>query len=153
MRRFLLSSILVLAFLTGAVLAGQEEADTVAVETDELDMKVREIFEKSCASSGCHGGKHPKMQLSLEAEDIPENMIGVPAKQNGKLMLIDTEDPSKSYLLIKVIGGEGMKGKKMPIMKAALKEDELNAITEWVSRFGETDEEEPEEEEDEEDDG
>ncbi len=138
MKRNILVCVLALSFLAGIVFAGQdEEADTVITESgdDELDIRVRAILGKSCATSTCHGGEQPKMQLSLEAGDIPANMIGVPSRQDGELMLIDTKDPSRSYLLLKMTGGEGMKGKKMPIMMAPLKEGELTAIMTWVNGF------------------
>ena len=143
MKRSSLVMVLALVFSMGAVFAGTggDEADSVKAATEEdtsavkLDMKVREIFGRSCATSGCHGGEQPKMKLSLAADDVPINMIGVPSKQNGKLMLIDTEDPSRSYLLLKMTGGEGKKGKKMPIMKKPLTEDELSAVITWVEGF------------------
>lgn len=140
MKRYILVCVLALTFLAGIVFAGQEEeADTVSTGSrkDELEIRVTEIFGKSCATSTCHGGEHPKMQLSLEAEEIPANMIGVPSKQNGELMLIDTKDPSLSYLLLKVTGGEGMKGKKMPVMLAPLTDDELASVMTWVRGFAE----------------
>ena len=136
MKKYLLVSILVLSFMAGVVLAdGGDESDTVSVEPEksELDLKVAEIFGKSCATSGCHGGKQPKMDLGLEAEMLPGGMVGAPSKQNPELMLIDAEDPSKSYLLLKITGGEGMKGKKMPIMKPPLKEEEIETVREWLN--------------------
>jgi len=153
MRRYILISVLVLSFVAGVVLAGQdEEPDSTGTEPveNELDVRVREIFGNSCASSTCHGGDHPKMDLSLEAEDIPENMIDVPSMQNSEYMLIDTNDPSSSYLLLKIIGGEGMKGKKMPIMTPPLSDEEVKAIMTWVREFASAPEEEEEEEDDDE---
>jgi hypothetical protein len=148
MRGPTLAAVLVLVFLVGAAFAGQEEeTDTLKTVPKEdaaakkLDMKVREIFGRSCASSLCHGGEHPKMGLSLEPEAIPGNMIGVSSGQNAELMLIDTKDPSRSYLLLKITGGDGIKGKKMPIMRAPLKEDELISVMTWVRGFAEEAEE------------
>ncbi len=155
MRRYILISVLALSFIAGVVFAGQdEEPDTTETESveNELDVRVREIFGNSCASSTCHGGDHPKKDLSLEAEDIPENMIDVPSAQNSEYMLIDTTDPSSSYLLLKIIGGEGMKGKKMPIMAAPLSDEEVKAIMTWVREFASVPEEEEEEDEEPEDD-
>ena len=132
----------VLVFLIGAAFAGPgDEADTTKAVPEgdtsalKLDITIGKIFGKSCSTSGCHGGEHPKMHLSLEADDIPANMIGVPSKQNAELMLIDTQDPSQSYLILKMTGGEGMKGKKMPIMKAPLTKDELTSVMTWVRGF------------------
>lgn len=145
MKRYILISVLALSFMAGIVFAGQEEAaDTVSTESDsELDIQVNGILNKSCASSTCHGGKSPKVGLSLEADNIPKNMIGVPSRQNGELMLIDTKDPSQSYLLLKMTGGEGMKGKKMPIMMAPLSEEEMRAVMTWVRGFAAPADEDP----------
>ncbi len=140
MKGSVLVTFLALVFLMGAAFAGTggDEADSVKADTEGdtavegLNMKVMEIFGKSCATSGCHGGENPKMQLSLKADDVPKNLIGIPSKQNDKFMLIDTQDPSRGYLLLKLTGGEGMKGKKMPIMKKPLTEEELSTVRMWV---------------------
>lgn len=140
MKESALITILILVFMIGAALPGTgDETDTVKTtsESVELEAEVIKIFGKSCAASTCHGGEHPKMQLSLEADSIPANLVGVPSRQNDELMLIDTKDPSQSYLLIKMTGGEGMKGKKMPVMKAPLTEDELATVTAWIGGFAE----------------
>lgn len=155
MKRYILVCVLALSFLAGVVIAGQdEEPDTTGTEPveNELDVMVREIFGNSCAASTCHGGDHPKEELSLEADNIPENMIDVPSEQNSEYMLIDTIDPSSSYLLLKITGGEGMKGKKMPIMAPPLSDEEVKAIMTWVREFASEPEEEEEEEEPEDDD-
>jgi mono/diheme cytochrome c family protein len=157
MRKYILMSILVMSFMAGVVFAGQEEeADTVKTlsESDELEARVVQILNANCASSTCHGGDNPKMKLSLEADDIPENMIDVPSQQNGELMLIDTKDPSQSYLLLKLTGGVGIKGKKMPVMMPPLKDDDMKDIMTWVRGFAapadEDDDEDDEEDEDDE---
>jgi mono/diheme cytochrome c family protein len=133
MKRSLVIGILLLAFMAGAAFNAAEEEK----KEQPLDEKVMEIFSRSCATSGCHAGKSPKAGLSLEAEKVPGNLVGVKSMQNTKRMLIDAEDPAGSYLLLKITGGEGMKGKKMPIFKKALTEDEIKAVTLWVMEFGE----------------
>jgi len=153
-----LLTLLVLVLLIGAAFAGPgDEVDTVKVvpegdaSAQKLDMTISKIFGNSCSMSGCHGGKHPKMQLSLETDDIPANMIDVPSRQNDALMLIDTKDPSQSYLLLKMTGGEGMKEKKMPIMKAPLSKDELASVMTWVRGFAKAAAEEADKETDDDD--
>jgi mono/diheme cytochrome c family protein len=100
-----------------------------------LGAKVAAIFTRSCATGGCHSGEHPKMQLDLSAAAIPASLVGVNAKQAGDLKLIDTEDPAKSYLLLKLTGGKGMRGKKMPIKAQELSAEELAAVSAWVAWF------------------
>lgn len=153
MKRYILVCVLALSFLAGVVIAAQdEEPDTTGTEPveNELDVMVMEIFGNSCAASTCHGGDNPKEDLRLEPDDIPENMIDVPSEQNSEYMLIDTIDPSSSYLLLKITGGEGMKGKKMPIMAPPLTDEEVKAIMTWVREFASAPEEEDDDEDDEE---
>lgn len=114
--------------------------DTLTTQTPaearaELDAKIAAIFTRSCATGGCHSGANPKMALDLSAKAIPASLVGVPAKQAGELMLIDTADPARSYLLLKLTGGKGMKGKKMPIKAQALSAEELAAVSAWVAWF------------------
>jgi len=138
MRTFFLFCVLALSFAAGVVSAGQDDdPDSLAADTTagRLDMEVREIFGTHCATSICHSGKNPKMGLSLETDDIPGNMIGIPSRQDKDLMLIDAEDPSRSYLLLKITGGEGMKGKRMPLLKGPLKEEEIEVVTQWVKQL------------------
>ena len=66
MKRFLLPVILALAFFIGTALSdtGAQSDSTGAVAmhdstAKELDMKVQKIFDRSCATSGCHSGKNP----------------------------------------------------------------------------------------------
>jgi hypothetical protein len=145
MKGYALFMVLAVTFLIGAAYAGQAERPDTAkavpagdASARKLDMKAKEILGKNCATSICHGGKNPKMHMNLEADSIPADLIDVPSKQNAALMLIDTKDPSKSYILLKIKGGEGMKGKRMPLMKAPLTEDEHGAVTAWISGFAGT---------------
>ena len=104
----------------------------------ELDMTVREIFARSCATSGCHSGTHPKLQLDLSPAAVPASLVGAASRQAGEFKLIDTEDPSKSYLLLKLTGGKGMRGKQMPLRAKALSAEEFATVSAWVAWFAGT---------------
>jgi len=132
--------LLVVCVAAGAAWALTGQQDTLTTQTPdtaraELDAKVAAIFTRSCATAGCHSGEHPKMMLDLSAAAVPASLVGVAAKQAGDLELIDPADPAKSYLLMKLNGGKGMKGKKMPLKGAPLTAEELAAVSAWVAWF------------------
>jgi mono/diheme cytochrome c family protein len=141
MKGSILLVILALAFSIGTALSDTgDRSDSAAAVAEkdsiskELDLKVQKIFDRSCATSGCHSGKNPKAGLSLEGEAVFADMAGVKSGQNAEMLLIDPENPSRSYLILKITGGEGMKGQKMPIMKKPLTDEELSALKDWVAQ-------------------
>lgn len=132
--------LLAAAIAAGAAWAlpgGQDTLKTEMIQDAraELDAKVIKIFSRSCATGGCHSGEHPKMELDLSAGALPASLVDVPARQAGDLKLIDSQDPAKSYLLLKLTGGKGMKGKKMPIKAQELSAEELASVSAWVAWF------------------
>ncbi|MFA6110983.1 MAG: PKD domain-containing protein, partial [Candidatus Latescibacterota bacterium] len=75
----------------------------------------RQVLTPSCALSGCHAdADHP----ILSAGQAYGNLVGV-ASSVG-LILVTPGDPDRSYLYIKVTGGPGMVGSRMPRGRGAL---------------------------------
>jgi hypothetical protein len=141
------AAVIILVVLTGYAFAAlQEESDSTA-KADGADSlrsalqdKVAVIFKRSCATSGCHRGKNAKVGLDLEPDKMTEAMVGKPSRQKGSLKLIDTSDPDKSYLMMKIRGDKGISGKKMPIWVKALTKEEIETVSEWVGTFKAPDE-------------
>jgi cytochrome c553 len=88
------------------------------------------IFRTSCGR--CHGSDRPAIGLSLRRENFAAATIDVPSKEVEELKLVDTKDPQKSYLLMKLRGDEGIIGERMPIGAAALNENAIAAIEAWI---------------------
>jgi len=154
------AAVIILVMLTGYAFAAlQQESDSTA-NADGADSvrsalqdKVDVVFKRSCATSGCHRGKNAKVGLDLEPDKMIEGMVDKPSRQKGSLKLIDTSDPEKSYLLMKIRGNKGISGKKMPIWAKALSKEEIEMVTEWVGTFKSPDiDDDSEKETDEEDD-
>jgi hypothetical protein len=59
-------------------------------------------------------------------------MIDVPSKQIPKLKLVDTGNPEKSYLLMKLRDDEDAIGERMPLGADPLGEPAMAAIEAWV---------------------
>jgi mono/diheme cytochrome c family protein len=88
------------------------------------------IFKTSCGR--CHGSDRPAVGLSLKREDFAAATIDVPSKEVPELKLVDTKNPEKSYLLMKIRGDEGIIGERMPIGSKALADEGIAAIEAWV---------------------
>lgn len=99
------------------------------------------ILKANCAVSGCHSGKHPEQNLLLDPAGVLKSTRDVPSREIRSLMRIDTKRPEKSYLLMKIRGDAGIKGKRMPRGELPLGKDEIPIMELWiqsVSSAGET---------------
>ena len=148
MRRIVVSvslfSTLVLAFLWVAEGARAEErpavdSAAVAPSLPELQAKVGTIFKSSCAVSGCHTGRRAAARLSLDQKLLPGSVRNVQSREIKTLKIVDTARPANSYLLMKLRGGKGIKGERMPRVGPALSEPAMKTITRWVESLAAAD--------------
>jgi hypothetical protein len=102
-----------------------------------LEKEVIPVIRRSCSVSGCHEGERPKANLDLSANDLRPALLDVPSRQVKEIFLIDSKDPGRSYMLMKVAGGEGIKGRKMPVGNVpGLSAEEISLFADWVRNFG-----------------
>ena len=88
------------------------------------------IFKSSCGR--CHGSDRPAVGLSLRPENFADATIDVPSKEVQELKLVDTKNPEKSYLLMKIRGDEGIIGERMPIGSQPLGEAGIAGVEAWI---------------------
>jgi hypothetical protein len=93
----------------------------------------QQIFTQSCAFSGCHGGDSPAEGLSLMAGDSYDDIVNVRSNQSS-LDRIEPGDPDNSYLYLKVTGDNSISGSRMPRGGAALSQDLLDLLRDWIER-------------------
>ena len=139
------AGIIILVILTGYAFAAlQQEPDSTAGPAgadsirSALQEKVTVIFQRSCATSGCHRGKNAKIGLDLEPDKMNEALVDKPSRQKGSLKLVDTSNPDKSYLLMKIRGDKGISGKLMPIWVKPLTKEEIETVTKWIGTLEST---------------
>ena len=92
----------------------------------------REIFTPNCAFSGCHGGASPSAGMSLAADRIAGQIIGVISPTSG-MKRIDPGNPEGSYLLKKLRGDAGISGDQMPLGAAPLSAAQLDLVRAWIA--------------------
>jgi len=115
-------------FALGSALYRQESDDS---STQALDA-VKRIIKQSCGVTGCHSGKYPAANLNLEPEKFPTSAAGVLSLGMPDLKIVDPGAPEKSYLLAKVRGASGIVGKRMPMNRDPLTEEQIRRIEEWI---------------------
>jgi hypothetical protein len=93
---------------------------------------VQKIVTRSCATTGCHQGKHPTMNMGFEPEKFIESTVNVPSKEKPNLKIVDAGEPGTSYLLMKIRGDNDILGKRMPLNRTPLKDAEIRAIQNWI---------------------
>jgi len=122
------SGILVLlVFSLGAVAAQGQPADQTS-----LGQKASEIIKKNCSVSGCHAGRHPTANLNMEPGKFPATVVDVPSSEKPPLKIVDSSDPEKSYLLMKIKGSPGIAGGRMPLSRSPLPADQISTLGDWV---------------------
>jgi hypothetical protein len=116
-----------LTFVTGLDEAGREDPVAATFDDDVLP-----IFERSCASSSCHGP--PTNASSLDLSDSGaslSSLLGVRSYGWVGWVRVDPGSTAWSYLIYKLIGEESIRGEAMP-PGSPLPIEEIEAIASWI---------------------
>ncbi len=100
---------------------------------DNLQENVARILKKNCSVAGCHRGNYPPMNLNLGKDKFIKSLVNIHSQEVPSLKLVDTDNPEKSYLLMKIKGDESITGQRMPPGSPPLKDSEIKIIEDWVS--------------------
>lgn len=138
-----MKSSLLLIFLVGVWSAGCSDHVTTSTDMvfDEIEPAsppdegttfsfVQEnVFDLSCALSGCHSGS---TFPDLSSGQAYASIVDAISSQGFKL--IAPGDPDNSYLYIKITAGPDMSGSRMPQGGAPLPATTTDAIRDWIER-------------------
>lgn len=114
-----------------------------ALFTGTFDRVQRQVFDQSCALSGCHDSQSKQAELLLEAGGSLSSLVnvvpsnGVAAAAGWFRVAVTSPgvgDPATSLLVRKVTGnlGAGL-GKRMPFNRPALDPHLTDLVTRWVA--------------------
>lgn len=110
---------------------------SVAVQTfaaptssDALAAKVQALFEDCTMCHDSSGDPGDPEGLDLEAPVA--TMIGRKSAQVDRL-LVDPGNPDGSYLIEKLVGGDGMEGDIMPVGDDPYSEEQVKVVSDWVA--------------------
>lgn len=117
--------------------------------TSTFDRVQTQIFDQSCAVSGCHDSQSTSGELLLERGASYDNLINrTPTNADAaaagwhRLTLVDAThgDPATSYILHKLTGdlGPGL-GKRMPFNRPKLDDALVDVVRRWIEAGAPTD--------------
>ncbi|HUF09445.1 MAG TPA: cytochrome c [Rhodothermales bacterium] len=126
-----------IGLIIAVILVGCEHADPI--DEGGLDPTLSSIqtniFNTSCAMSGCHagGGAGLPESMDLRAGQAFSNIVGVSSQQRPALNRVEPGDPDASYLVRKIEGGPDISGQRMPAGGFELTQEQIDVIREWIS--------------------
>lgn len=104
-----------------------ENLDDIAVAPKFSEIQSN-IFNQSCAFSGCHVSGSVSPDLSGNSYS---NIVNKPSSTG--IDYIEPNNPSNSYLLQKILGNSGINGSRMPLSTSPLSQLQIDALTEWIN--------------------
>jgi hypothetical protein len=89
----------------------------------------QQVLGPSCALSGCHAdAAYP----NLSPANAYANLVN--AASSAAFPEVTPGDPAASYLLVKLTGGPGMFGSRMPADGAPLDSTRIDLVRRWIAR-------------------
>lgn len=139
---FVLAIFALMVFQAGCTKERRENSitggSTGPIGATNLASLQNDIFNPGCAISGCHDNSaNPAAALNLSSIDkshaylVNRASVQVPSRK-----LVTPNDPSKSYLIDKLLGTQsvvGGSGVRMPQYAAALSQENMDRIIDWIN--------------------
>ena len=88
------------------------------------------VFTPICTDCHVPGGQGPMPLDSASASY--QSLVNQPSLEVG-LLRVAPGDPANSYLVIKLQGAPGIVGERMPLGKAPLTPEQIQAIVDWIA--------------------
>lgn len=112
--------------------------DPPVTEGSSFKTMQTKLFDKSCATSGCHAGTTPAGALSLESGVAYANLINIspnnPVALADGLKRVVPGSPEQSFLYKKLSGDlRAGHGERMPMGSSALSDNALQFVREWIA--------------------
>lgn len=91
---------------------------------------VQPIIQKHCVE--CHSPGGRQKTLNLEPGQFFDSTIDKNSEGDFQQRIIDTQDPTESYLLKKITGDPTIMGRRMPFKRNPLNQNEIIVIKSWL---------------------
>ncbi len=112
--------------------SGESNTSGDAFTSGDFNQLQDDVFNVSCATSGCHSGTSAPLGLNLDAGKAYDKLVGQPSLQINGLQLVEPNNPDASYLVHKLEGTQGG-GVQMPLGKPPVSASQLALIRQWIA--------------------
>ncbi len=89
------------------------------------------VFDPSCAGSGCHSGANAPQGLRLDAANSFTNLVGAGSRQDSSFLRVAPGNPDQSYLIQKLEGTASV-GEQMPLGGPSIPQTTINFVRQWI---------------------
>ncbi len=107
--------------------------DVTQLSHPELEQRVEEIFERSCAQVGCHAGPVAQQDMFLTSRQYYASVVDKPSVGRPDMKIVVPGDPDNSYLMMKLTGAPGIVGVQMPLIGDKMTDEELEILKAWIA--------------------
>ncbi len=104
-----------------------ENEEKVDVSPTFTDIQ-QNIFNQSCAFSGCHVSGSISPDLSGNSYNNIVNKVS-----STGMSYVKPNDPDNSYLLLKMLGSGGISGSRMPLSASPVPQNQIDAFIQWIN--------------------
>ncbi|MCX7876721.1 MAG: hypothetical protein N2321_11220 [Melioribacteraceae bacterium] len=108
-----------------------------SVSLSKLSEIQKQVFNTSCANSGCHSGSSPKANLNLTEGNSYSNLVGKQALMSPSFMRVKAGDATNSYL-IRMLKNSGPNTSLMP-PNGKLSDAIIDSISVWINKGAKND--------------
>lgn len=127
-------SLIFLVFIWGCsenIITECKTEETVSSVTTFKEVQ-REVFNKNCNSSGCHGGPVVQANLDLSEGNSYANLVGVKSLLNPQFKRVVSGDSENSFLIM-MLKNSGNGTSIMP-PTGKLNDELIDSIAAWIDR-------------------
>ncbi|NIX01217.1 MAG: hypothetical protein GWN13_23845, partial [Phycisphaerae bacterium] len=92
------------------------------------------IFNQSCAFSGCHDGGSNQLPgvMDLREGMAFQSIVNVQSIEIPQLNRVEPGQPDSSYIVWKIEGRQGIQGQRMPLGGSPLSQEKINMMRDWI---------------------
>ena len=105
---------------------------SLGIPQEMIPDEVFDLFDNSCAFSGCHSGPNAPKKLDLTEEFILPSLVNKPSSEKPEILRVKPGDPANSYLIMKIKGSPGIEGDRMPKKGKPLSKEEVAVLESWI---------------------
>ncbi len=112
--------------------AGGNGGSSSAPEAPSFRDDILPILSSSCSGSSCHTGDERSAPLALDPDKAYAQILQVKSESCGTKSFIVPNNPDKSYLIDKLMGGDLCDGGQMPLGQKELPGASIQTFVNWI---------------------
>jgi hypothetical protein len=111
-------------------------APDTLVPNPSFVVDVSPIFEKRCATGGCHSIATHQVGLTLDPTRAYESLVGVPSALQPPTLRVRPSEPDQSWLVTMIRSDDAARRgfPRMPLATHPLTENQIATIVRWIEQ-------------------